>query len=137
MNLSSHWNRIRLSLLLAWGTFVVMMTTQSDQVSFVHLVIGIFGNSGFTSTIGHAGLFAILTSALYIVLAQQLTSTHALWLAMLIILLLATGTELSQIGVSGRDASLADLLANWLGVFMIGFLITSFSQNLRLKQSLQ
>lgn len=35
-------------------------------------------------------------------------------------LLLGTSTELFQWFVAGRTSSLADLLANWLGVFVAG-----------------
>jgi VanZ family protein len=45
-------------------------------------------------------------------------------LAMMAALLLGTTTELFQWFVTDRTASLSDLLANWLGVFISGFMVS-------------
>jgi VanZ family protein len=47
-----------------------------------------------------------------------------LLLAMIFSLAVGTSTEISQIMVAGRATSLSDLLANWLGVFAVGFVVS-------------
>jgi VanZ family protein len=73
------------------------------------------------ATIGHVGLFAILTAVGCLGVARWLPGLHGLLVVMLLALLLSTATELYQLVLADRDASLADLLANWLGVFVVGF----------------
>lgn len=48
----------------------------------------------------------------------------ALLIAMLVALILGTMPEFSQGYVAYRAMTLSDLLANWLGVFIVGFAVS-------------
>lgn len=109
--------------MLVWALFVVIMTTQTDSVPLVHAMIAIFGRTEFGATVGHAGLFGLLTLAGYAALARRMPRRHALLMAMGLALTLGTATEFYQQVVDGRSSSLSDLLANWLGVFVAGFAV--------------
>lgn len=123
MKNSDRWRVLRPIILLVWGLFAVILTTQTDQIPVVALMVSTIGSSEVGATIGHAGLFGTLTLLSYLALATFIRRHVALLLTLIVVLLLATITELFQTVVSGRSSSLADLLANWLGVFMVGFII--------------
>jgi hypothetical protein len=120
---TAQWPGLRLTLLLIWGVFALILTTQSDRVPLVHLMTSTIGSTDLGATVGHAGLFAALTGIAYVAFALRLPGRRALMLAMALALLAGTGTELFQMFVADRAASLSDLLANWLGVFVTGFII--------------
>jgi VanZ family protein len=81
------------------------------------------GSTTLTATLGHGALFAILTAVSYMALTGFLPRLYALLAAITLALTAGTLTELSQILLVDRDASLSDLLANWLGVFVVAFSI--------------
>jgi VanZ family protein len=58
-----------------------------------------------------------------------LSRTWALGFAVAVTLCVSTGTEIYQVLLADRNASLVDFLANWLGVFMVGFGV-SFAGNM-------
>jgi hypothetical protein len=118
-----HWRALRPIILLIWGLFALVLTTQTDQVPVVKLVGSTIGSTEVGATIGHAGLFGVLTLLCYLALAIFMQRHSALLLALVGVLLLATTTELFQTVVSGRSSSLSDLLANWLGIFIVSFAI--------------
>jgi hypothetical protein len=120
---NGNWRILSLIILFSWGLFALILTTQTDQVPIVNLVVSTVGSSEFGATIGHAGLFGILALLGYLALAAFIQQRTALLITLTIVLLFATGTEIYQTIVSGRDTSLSDLLANWLGVFMVSFAI--------------
>ncbi|MEZ4667139.1 MAG: VanZ family protein [Anaerolineae bacterium] len=91
------------------------------------------GSTEIGATIGHAGLFAILTYAVYLMFALWLSRPLSLGLAMLVVIALGPITEWSQMGLFGRTPSLMDLLADWLGATMLGFAV-SFWFMLRLQK---
>jgi VanZ family protein len=118
---------LRLMTLLAWGALAIILTTQSDRLPLVHLMTSTIGSTEFGDALGHAGLFGVLTFAVYMALATRLKSEWALHLAMLLVLFLGGLTELSQFGVYLRAPSISDLLANFLGVFVVGFAVSYLS----------
>lgn len=118
---------IRLIVLLAWGVLAIILTTQSDRVPLVHLMTSTIGSTEVGDAFGHAGLFGVFTFVLYMVFALKCRRERALLVSMVIVLLLGGLTELGQFGVLHRAPSISDLLANSLGVFMIGFAISYLS----------
>ena len=125
---------LRLMVLLVWGVLAIILTTQSDRVPLVHLMTSTIGSTEFGDAFGHAGLFGVLTFALYMALAIRLKRECALPLAMFVVLSLGGITELAQFGVLHRAPSISDLLANSLGVFVVGFAM-SYLSILRLRQA--
>lgn len=117
----------RLIVLLAWGVLAIILTTQSDKLPLVHLMTSTIGSTEVGDALGHAGLFGVLTFVLYMVFALRCKRERALVISMGIVLLLGGLTELGQFGVLHRAPSISDLLANSLGVFMIGFTISYLS----------
>jgi hypothetical protein len=117
---------LRPLIVFVWGLFALVLTTQTDQVPLVHLMVATIGSTEFGATLGHAGLFGILTAVAYLALTIRLPRRCALLLTVGLVLSLATVTELFQVQVTGRSSSLADLLANWLGVFIVSFVIAIF-----------
>jgi hypothetical protein len=115
---------VRIMLMLVWGLFALVLTTQSDRVPLVHLMTSTVGATEIGATLGHAGLFGILMLLVYVALAIRLPRLAALLLAMLVVGALGPLTEWSQSGLFGRDPSMTDLLADWLGIFMVGFALT-------------
>lgn len=113
----------RWPLMIGWLLVAVILTTQSSRLPFVGLITQTIGSTEFGATLGHGALFGLLTGFLYLALKNQLRRTWALPLAMAVSLALGTITELFQRRVAGRDSALADLLANWLGVFTVAFVI--------------
>ncbi len=127
MKMRFAFTPLRLLVLAAWGIFAIILTTQSDRVPLVHLMTRTIGSTEVGDALGHAGLFGVLTFALYMVMARKLKREWALPLAMGIALILGLVTEVAQIGVTNRVASVSDLLANALGVFVVGFAMTYLS----------
>jgi hypothetical protein len=118
---------LRLIILLVWIVFALILTTQSDRVPLVHLMTSTIGSTDFGDSIGHAGLFGMLAGVAYLALSLHLTPRRALLLAMSLALVAGTSTELFQFLVADRATSLSDMLANWLGVFVVGFTISFVS----------
>lgn len=121
MKNSFHWWALRPIILLIWGLFALVLTTQTDQIPVVALMVSTIGSTEIGATIGHAGLFGTLTLLCYLVLTTLMRRHTTLLLALAAMLITATVTELFQAVVSGRSSSLSDLLANWLGVFIVSF----------------
>ncbi|MBI5666826.1 MAG: VanZ family protein [Chloroflexi bacterium] len=117
--MKNQYLSLRTLVMLVWALFVLTLTTQTDRVPVVHLMIALIGRTELGATIGHAALFGLLTAIAYA--ALRLPRRNALLLAMGLALALGTATEFYQQVVAGRTASLADLLANWLGVFVVAF----------------
>ena len=126
---------LRLLVLLAWGVLAIVLTTQSDRLPIVHLMTSTLGSTELDDAFGHAGLFGVLTFAVYLPLAIRLKREWALPLAMILVLSLGGITELSQFGVLHRTPSISDLLANSLGVFVVGFMM-SYISVIRLRHAL-
>ena len=118
---------LRLIVLIAWGIFAIILTTQSDRLPIVHLMTSTIGSTEVGDAVGHAGLFGVLTFTVYMALSIRLKQEWALLLAMGVVLALGGITEISQFGVWHRAPSISDLLANSLGVFVIGFFISYVS----------
>lgn len=107
----------------AWGTLVLLLTTLPGDTRLIRTLSGLLGGTELSGAVGHMGLFLLLTALVWVALRQWLRARTALLVTMAFALLLGMSTELFQWFVAGRDASLADLLANWLGVFVAGFAV--------------
>lgn len=118
-----HKNHLRIIALLVFGTFTIILTTQPTQLPLIYYTKALTGGTAFGAAVGHAGLFAVLTAVTYFTFALRLPLKAAIAWSMGIVLLCGTMTELFQLTVPSRGYDLADLLANWLGVFMIGFVV--------------
>ena len=114
---------LRWLTLAAWGLTVLLLTTLPGDTPVVKTLMRLLGNTEFGAVMGHMGLFTLLTILLYTALCQWLRVHVALLVAMCFVLLLGTTTELFQWFVDGRNTTIADLMANWLGVFIAGFTI--------------
>jgi hypothetical protein len=116
-----YLNYVRTITLLAWVALALALTMLPNSVPFVGRVSRVLASTALGGAIGHAGLFGGAALLLYLALRIRLSRAWALGLAMSIALCLSTGTEVYQIVLADRDASLVDFLANWLGVFVVGF----------------
>lgn len=116
---------LRLIVVLVWGVFAFILTTQSDRVPLVHFMTTTIGSTEFGDAFGHAGLFATLCLLLYVAFSRWLPSYRALVIAMTIALLIGASTEVYQFLVPGRGPSLSDLMANYLGIFVVAFIALS------------
>lgn len=114
---------VKITLFVIWSLFVLIMTTQSERMVVVEVMSAIFGRGELIQVVGHIGLFSILTGASYGVFKSRLGKHRALILSMPICLLIGTITEVSQLFVADRSFASTDLLANWLGTFIIGGLV--------------
>lgn len=116
--------RLLLIVMLGWAGLAVYITTQPGDHPMVELINRLLFRSDLLATVGHGALFAVMTLTGYLGLRTWFPSPAALGLAMLAALLAGTGTEGYQLLVAGRDASLSDLLANWLGVFVAATVVS-------------
>jgi hypothetical protein len=119
----STWRTMRFLILLVWALFAIMLTTQSDRIPLVHLMTSTIGSTDFGDSLGHAGLFGMLACVSYLALSLHFPIRPALLLAMTLALAAGTGTELFQRLVADRATSLSDMMANWLGVFVVGVVV--------------
>jgi len=77
---------LRLLVLVAWGVLAIVLTTQSDRLPLVHLMTSTIGSTEFGDAFGHAGLFGVLTFAVYMVMAIRFKREWALPMAMLVVI---------------------------------------------------
>lgn len=105
---------------LAWAFFVVFMTLAPNGTPLVVALRTFIGGTALSDAAGHAGLFALLSAGVYVAARRWLPWRLALVCAVTAALFLGTATELGQALAVNRTASLVDLLANWLGVFVVG-----------------
>lgn len=117
--------RLILLVTLVWAGIAVYLTTQPGYNPLVQWFNRTIARTLVGGTLGHLVLFASVTLIGYIGLRGWCSRPLALGLAMLGALTAGTGTEVYQLLVDGRQATLTDLLANWLGVFMVGFVLVS------------
>jgi VanZ family protein len=115
---------IRALMLVVWGALALALTMLPNTVPFVGRVSRVIGGTSIGSAVGHAGLFGMLMLMLYLALRIRLSSVWSLLLAVIGTLLVSTGTEIFQVVLADRDASLVDMLANWLGIFAMGFFVS-------------
>jgi VanZ family protein len=107
-----------------WGLFVLLLTTLPAHVPLVSVLSELIGGTEPASMVGHVGLFAILTLLTCGAMMQWFSPRYAVPIAMMGVLLLGTTTEFFQWFVLDRNSTMGDLFANWLGVFMAGFLVS-------------
>jgi hypothetical protein len=108
----------------AWGLFVLLLTTLPGNVPLVKVLAEFIGGTDSSAMVGHVSLFAILTLLTWRALTQWFDARYAVLMAIVAALLIGTSTEVFQWFVSERNATLADLFSNWLGAFMIGFVVS-------------
>ena len=111
-------------IVLAWGLLVVLLTTLPGDLPVMRALFSVTRRIRFSDTIGHAALFGISTALIWQLLHRWLRPHHALLLAMATVLAVGASTEVYQWYVASRSASMSDMLANWLGVFIVGFVIS-------------
>lgn len=116
-----HW---RWLLLTICAVIVVALTTMPRNTIVVRAVEIVLNHSEVGETAGHAALFALLTAVIYLALRHRFAFALAFGIALTIGLTAGLITEMSQASTPGRTASLSDLLANWLGVFVVTTLIS-------------
>jgi len=107
-----------------WGLFVLLLTTLPAHVPLVKVLSDMIGNSESAGMVGHVGLFSILTLLTCGAMMQWFSPRYAVPIAMMGVFLLGTTTEFFQWFVLDRNSTMADLFANWLGVFIVGFLVS-------------
>ena len=107
-----------------WGLFVLLLTTLPANVPLVKVFTDMIGGTESAGMVGHVGLFSILTLLTCRALMQWFSPRYAVPIAMMGVLLLGTITEFFQWFVLDRHSTMGDLFANWLGVFMMGFLVS-------------
>lgn len=115
---------VRWLAMAVWGIFVLLLTTLPGNVPLVKVLSDFIGGTESASMVGHVGLFSILTLLTCRALMQWFSPRYAVPIAMMGVLLLGTTTEFFQWFVLGRTSELADLFSNWLGVFVVGFLVS-------------
>ncbi len=121
-----HW-----LMMAVWGVFVLLLTMLPGHVPLVRVLAGAIGGTETSAVLGHIALFALLTLFTWRALVTWFHWRQAIIMALAAGLLLGTTTELFQWFVSSRDATITDLLANWLGVFASAFVITWFAASAR------
>jgi len=113
-----------LGLTLATGAAIVLFTlspggsaTSGDAV--IEAMAEIYGTPDQASWVLHAGLFGLLgvALALWFATSSAVRTAPVRSLAMLVLALwiFAAATELGQLAVEGRDATLGDWIADMLG----------------------
>ena len=116
------WSGIGLVLIVA-----LMLTILPGYSPLIYPLSRIFADD-MAGAAGHAGLFGILTTSLYIGLVQFVSWRRSLLLAMGCVLVISTATEIYQADLIQRSSTIGDLLGNWLGVFIAGFSLSMFRQ---------
>ena len=125
MRAHTIWTHIGWIIVLGWVGVVLLLTLMPGDTPLMHLLMPIFsGEVG--GAMGHAGLLGSLTLIGFLGLTNRLPGRRGLLLIMAVALLIGTGTELLQIDVVGRASTATDLLGNWLGVFVAGFVVSMF-----------
>lgn len=112
---------------IAWGVFVLALTMLPRSIPVVYRLSDALGGTNATDTFGHLALFASLTAVLWFASLHWMPSHYGLLLAMGITLMVGTGTEFYQWFMSSRSADIEDLMANWLGAFVVGFAVSYVS----------
>ncbi|MBN1428922.1 MAG: VanZ family protein [Anaerolineae bacterium] len=107
---------IRWSAALSWSVLATYLMTWPSQGTPVGSLSVFFGGSELTDAIGHVVLCGVLVGLWYWALRGSMEFAVALGIAVAIGLVLGVVTEVAQIFVPSRGASLLDLLANMLGI---------------------
>lgn len=110
--------------MLFWLTVVLALTMLPGRGGIMREIALIFGRSDLHGAIGHMLLMASLVLVLFIGLGRVIQPKYALLLSVSAAFLIGTSTEIYQSGVYGRASTLTDLLANWVGTFSLGYLLS-------------
>ena len=106
---------------------VIALTTLPSSVRAISWVSGLFAiadHPNMHDAIGHASLYALLTTVSYWALRSRFGFRQTFWIALVGGLVIAATTEFIQQFSPGRSMMLSDLLANWLGVMTVAMLIS-------------
>jgi VanZ family protein len=101
------------ALFFAFICIVIAMADRANY-NFAFRVIGFFP---YGDKIAHALLFGIL--ALLVNRALDFKRYYSLYLGSILVLAFATAEEFSQLFISSRSFDLKDLLADFIGVYII------------------
>ncbi len=107
---------------------VIALTTLPASVRLISWSAGLFAivdHPNMHDAIGHASLYALLTTVSYWALRSRFDFRRAFGIALVGGLLIGATTEFIQQFSPGRTMMLSDLLANWLGVMTVALLIST------------
>ena len=107
-----------LLFIAGWAGLVILLTTSPGWNPIIRRVTRLTHGYAPAEALGHLLLFGILGLLVYAMLRRWWSYHVALPVMVLGTLFLGTLTEGLQYFTPGRAATLSDLLANWLGVFM-------------------
>jgi hypothetical protein len=108
---------VRMSMALAWTVLILMLTLlPGEKGSIVGRTSAFFGGTDLSDAMGHVVLFGVLSLLSYRAARIGLSPRAALLLTLAVALALGAVSELLQIYVPERGATLIDIAANWLGV---------------------
>jgi VanZ family protein len=116
--------RILWFMLTAWATFVLILVTLPGDNFFMRAIFSVIDHIWHFDILLHTALFASLTLTLWIMFRQWVDSRHVLLVAMVFALIAGTLTEWGQLYVSERSVTVGDMMGNWLGVFVAGFVVS-------------
>lgn len=110
--------------MLFWLAIVLALTMLPGRGGIMYHIALFFGQSDLHGAIGHMGLMASLVLVLFFGLGRVMPAKYALFLSVTAVFLIGTATEIYQSGVYGRASTLTDLLANWVGTFSVGYVLS-------------
>lgn len=113
---------LRWLLVIFWVAVILLLTLLPGTSPVMRRLTRFFATETM-GAIGHAALFGSFTLVAYFGLSRYMRRRWALLLVMAAGLAIGTGTELYQMHLAWRAATMTDLLANYLGVFSVAFLI--------------
>jgi VanZ family protein len=123
--------RILWFILTAWAAFVLILVTLPGDNFFMRAIFSVIDHIWHFDILLHTALFASLTLTLWIMFRQWVDSRHVLLVAMSFALIAGTLTEWGQLYVSERSVTVGDMMGNWLGVFVAGFIVSYFVDAIR------
>jgi VanZ family protein len=118
--------RILWFMLTAWATFALILVTLPGDNVVMRAIFSVIDHIWHFDILLHTALFASLTLTLWIMFRQWVDSRHVLLVAMALALIAGTLTEWSQLYVAERSVTVGDMMGNWLGVFVAGFVVSYF-----------
>ncbi|GAB5494417.1 MAG: hypothetical protein Phog2KO_46320 [Phototrophicaceae bacterium] len=110
--------------MLFWLGLVLALTMLPGRGGLMRQIALFFGQSDLHGAIGHMALMASLVFVLFIGLVRIIPYKYALLLSVTAVFVIGTSTEIYQSGVYGRASTLTDLLANWVGAFSVGYMLS-------------
>lgn len=108
---------VRLVMALGWTGLILLLTLlPGEKGSLVGRTSAFFGGTDLSDAVGHVVLFGVLSLLSYRAARICLSRRPALLLTLAITLGLGAVSEILQLYVPERGATLFDIAANWIGV---------------------